>query len=138
MAKGIKIRKATKEDIPFLKQLEKSAQSKNKKKELFKYYLKKRGIFVSVNRETQKITGFSLSQMLSWVNGFHKIVWIEHIYIDPREEDSVAKKLMEHIEDYYKALVPDVVYIFGNLQPSNKKVFEMVSGLQTISFFGKV
>jgi len=138
MSKGIKIRKATHEDIPILKQLGDPNCANSKKKDLFKYYLKKRGIFVSEERETRNIIGYSLSQMLSWVNGFHKIVWIEHIYVDPNQHNSVAKKLMEHIEDYYKAIVPDVVYIFGNIQPSNKELFKMVSGLQSISFFGKI
>ncbi len=136
MSDKVKIRKATNDDLNLLKTLDPKFSKKNL--DILKYYIQKRGVFIAENKEKDRIDGFILSQILNWINDKRKIVWIEHINIHPECENGVANQLLKHIQEYYRHLIPDIRYVFGNIQPANQDLMRITKGLESVSFFGKI
>ncbi len=137
MSKKLKIRKAKSEDLSTLRKIDPEISALEK--DILKYYLKKRGIFIVQNRRNHQIEGFLLSQVLNWVNNKRRIVWIEHIYINPKKKNGeAAQALLDYLKDYYRHLDPNVKYVFGNMNPGDKELIKISNGLQSISYFGKL
>ena len=123
----MEFRLATNEDIEELKALDNISAVNdainNQKffvldnKDLINYYLDQKGLIIA--EQDGKIIGYILTQIMAWVHGIKKAVWIEHIGTHPEyRKNGVAVRLLEFTKNYYK---DKAECLYGEIHPLNEK-----------------
>lgn len=123
----MEFRLATKEDIEELKVLDNTSAANdainNQKffaldnKDLINYYLDQKGLIIA--EQDGKIIGYILTQIMAWVHGIKKAVWIEHIGTHPEyRKNGVAVRLLEFTKNYY---IDKAECLYGEIHPLNEK-----------------
>ena len=123
------IRIANKEDISKLKELDAKDQyyveelgeyhSVLDDDEFLYYFLESESIFIS--EEFSKLYGFLLAQIREWMFHYKKIIWIEHIVVDPEMRNTgIAQNMITFMIRHYKEKYADIRYVYSMINPDNK------------------
>jgi ribosomal protein S18 acetylase RimI-like enzyme len=89
--------------------------------ELIDYYLEQKGIIIA--EQENRIVGYILTQILEYVHGIRKAIWIEHIGTHPEYRNKkVALNLLEYTQNYYRSKA-DCLY--GEIHPLNENSIQL-------------
>jgi len=123
------IRIANKKDISKLKELDRKDQyyveelgeyhSVLDNDEFLNFFLENESIFIT--EEFSKLYGFLLAQIKEWMFHHKKIIWIEHIVVDPEMRNTgIAHNMITFMLRYYKEKYPKIRYVYSMINPDNK------------------
>ena len=123
------IRIANKEDISNLKELDAKDQYFVEQlgeyhtllddDEYLCYFLERECIFIA--EEFSKTVGILISQIKKWMFHHKKIIWIDHIVVDPEKRcEGIAQNMIKFMLQHYKEKVPSVNFIYSIINPDNK------------------
>jgi len=125
----VKVRLATKKDIKKLKELD--AKDQFYVEELAEYhtllddddylyyFLKKKTIFVAESGTC--LCGFLIAQIREWMFHHEKIIWIEHIVVDPeRRREGIAQKMINFMIKDYTEKDKKISHVYSVINPDNK------------------
>ncbi len=88
------------------------------------YFLEDNSIFII--KSESKIIGYIIAQMRDWMFHYKKIIWIEHIFVDPdQRKKGIAQKLINYMINHYKVNNPEIKFIFGHINQDNQASLEM-------------
>ena len=106
------------------------------------FFLKTKSVFVAESGSV--IVGYLIAQIRKWMFHYKKILWIEHIFVDPkRRKESIAHSMLNYMINHYTKIDPDIEFIFSKINPENKvslKLSEKFSfnGQKTIIVFRRL
>jgi len=136
------IRIANKDDIPKLKELDTKDQyyiehlgeyhTVLDDLEFLHHFLDKRCIFIA--EEFSKLAGFLIAQIKNWMFHQKKIIWIEHIVVDPeKRREGIAQNLIRFMVDHFKTKDPEIRFIYSIINPDNKASLQMSRKFEPLS-----
>ena len=136
------IRIAHKDDIPKLKELDVKDQyfvehlgeyhTVLDDDEFLNHFLESDSIFVA--EEFSKVYGFLLAQIKEWMFHYKKIIWIEHIVVDPdKRREGIAQNMIKFMMDHYKTKDPEVRFVYSIINPDNKASLKMSRKFEPLS-----
>lgn len=123
------VRLASKKDIEKLKELDAKDQyyveelaeyhSLLDDDEYLKHFMNNKTIFIA--EENEKITGFLIAQIKKWMFHHEKIIWIEHIVVDPeRRREGIAQMMIREMVDSYIKKDKKISHVYSIINPDNK------------------
>ena len=87
--------------------------------EFLNFFLKTNSVFIAESGST--ILGYLIAQIRKWMFHYKKIIWIEHILINPeRRKEGIAQSLLNYMINHYTKNNPDIEFIFSKINPGNK------------------
>lgn len=87
--------------------------------EFLNFFLKTKSVFIAESGSI--ILGYLIAQIRKWMFHYKKIIWIEHILIDPeRRKEGIAQSLLNYMINHYTKNDPDIEFIFSKINPGNK------------------
>jgi ribosomal protein S18 acetylase RimI-like enzyme len=128
------IRLASKDDVDQLKELD--AKDRYYVEELAEYhsllddndyvnhFLKEKNIFIV--EEEEEIMGFLIAQIKDWMFHHEKIIWIEHIVVDPeRRGEGLAQLMIKHAISRFRKKEKKITHVYSITNPDNKASLKM-------------
>ena len=136
------IRIAFKDDIPKLKELDKKDQyyvehlgeyhTVLDDDEFLNYFLDNNNIFIA--EEFSKVFGFLLAQVREWMFHHKKIIWIEHIVVDPdKRREGIAQNMIKFVIDYFREKDSEIRFVYSIINPDNKASLSMSRKFEPLS-----
>ncbi len=136
------IRIATKDDIPKLKELDKKDQyfvehlgeyhTVLDDDEFLNHYLESNSIFLA--EEFSILYGFLIAQIREWMFHHKKIIWIEHIVVDPiKRREGIAQNMIRFMMNHFKGKDPEVRFVYSIINPDNKASLKMSRKFEPLS-----
>lgn len=87
--------------------------------EFLNFFLKTKSVFIAESGSV--IVGYLIAQIRKWMFHYKKIIWIEHIFVDPeRRKECIAQSLLNYMINHYTKNDPDIEFIFSKINPENK------------------
>ncbi len=82
------------------------------------FFLKKKSIFVAESKS--KIIGFLIALIRKWTFHQEKIVWIEHVLVDPdNRNEGIAQGMLNYAIEYYIKSNPEIQFVYTMISPEN-------------------
>ena len=138
----LKIRLATKKDIDQLKELD--AKDRYYVDELNEYhslldddqylnhFLKNKAIFIAEGKD--RILGFLIALIKEWMFHHEKIIWIEHIVVDPnKRRKGIAQMLINNMISTYLEKDKNISHVYSIINPDNKASLKMSEKFEPFS-----
>ena len=110
--------------------------------EFLDFFLKRNSVFVAESDSV--IVGYLIALIRKWMFHYKKIIWIEHIFVDPdRRKEGIAQSMLNYMIDHYTKNEPDIEFIFSKMNPENKASLKLSEKLsfnsqKTIVIFKKL
>ena len=87
--------------------------------EFLNFFLKTKSVFIAESGSV--IVGYLIAQIRKWMFHYKKIIWIEHIFVDPeRRKEGVAQSMLNYMINRYTKDDLDLEFIFSKINPENK------------------
>ena len=87
--------------------------------EFLNFFLKTKSVFIAESGSI--ILGYLIAQIRKWMFHYKKIIWIEHILVDPeRRKEGIAQSLLNYMINHYTKNDPDIEFIFSKINPANE------------------
>jgi RimJ/RimL family protein N-acetyltransferase len=87
--------------------------------EFLSFFLNTNSVFVAESDSV--IVGYLIAQIRKWMFHYKKIIWIEHIFVDPeRRREGVAQSMLNYMISHYAKDNPEIEFIFGKINSENK------------------
>ena len=87
--------------------------------EFLNFFLKTKSVFIAESGSI--ILGYLIAKIRKWMFHYKKIIWIEHILVDPeRRKEGIAQSLLNYMINHYTKNDPDIEFIFSKINPGNK------------------
>jgi len=87
--------------------------------EFLNFFLKTKSVFIAESGSV--IVGYLIAQIRKWMFHYKKIIWIEHIFVDPeRRKEGVAQSMLNYMINHYTKDDLDLEFIFSKINPENK------------------
>lgn len=87
--------------------------------EFLNFFLKTKSVFIAESGSI--ILGYLIAQIRKWMFHYRKIIWIEHILVDPeRRKENIAQSLLNYMINHYTKNDPDIEFIFSKINLGNK------------------
>ena len=87
--------------------------------EFLNFFLKTKSVFIAESGSV--IVGYLIAQIRKWMFHYKKIIWIEHIFVDPeRRREGIAQSMLNYMINHYTKNDPDIEFIFSKINPENK------------------
>ena len=87
--------------------------------EFLNFFLKTKSVFVA--EASSVIVGYLIALIRKWMFHYKKIIWIEHIFVDPeRRKEGIAQSMLNHMINHYTQNDSDIEFIFSKINPENK------------------
>jgi len=87
--------------------------------EFLNFFLKTKSVFIAESGSV--IIGYLIAQIRKWMFHYKKIIWIEHIFVDPeRRKEGIAQSMLNYMINHYTKNDPDIEFIFSKINLENK------------------
>lgn len=112
------LRKLDAKETIFVKELN-EFQSVLDDNEFLNFFLKTKSVFIAESGSV--IVGYLIAQIRKWMFHYKKIIWIEHIFVDPeRRKEGIAQSMLNYMINHYTKDDLDLEFIFSKINPENK------------------
>ena len=87
--------------------------------EFLNFFLKTKSVFIAESGSI--IVGYLIAQIRKWMFHYKKVIWIDHIFVDPeRRKEGIAQSMLNYMINHYTKNDPDIEFIFSKINPGNK------------------
>ena len=87
--------------------------------EYVQYFLKNKSFFIA--EADDKIVGFLIAQIKDWMFHHKKIIWIDHIVVDPdRRREGIAQIMIKEMVNHYTKKDKKISHVYSIINPDNK------------------